>query len=414
MQEKGLEMETLTFLLTTSFYPPYHVGGACVHVKYLAEELARRGHNVHVVHSLDAYKIKRGNNLPAWPKKEFDNLHIHSLSSPAGKINPLSVYLSGSSLYNKVKFEGILKKVKPDVVHHHNISLLGYDVFRNQRNYLSLYTAHDYWLICPTSNLLKDKKIICTQKSCFACAIRSKRPPQFWRVFSPFKNKIKNIDLMIYPCNYISRRLSQEIDIKSVVIPNFVPIPPKNIVASKDKPYFLFVGMLEVHKGILKLIQLFKEVSSKIDANLIIVGNGSLRDGVKRFIEVNSLGERIIYKGFVDNEMLYSLYQGALALILPSIWPENAPLVTLEAISVGTPVIASNNGGLPEIIEKVDEKLVFKDFQDLRRILLNFSRKDLPQSFVKQKFEEYFSPNAFVERYFDAINSFQIKPNAIN
>ena len=58
-------MDSLKFLMTCSFYPPYHVGGDATHVEYLAKELAKRGHEVHVFHSLDAYKIKRGGKLPA-------------------------------------------------------------------------------------------------------------------------------------------------------------------------------------------------------------------------------------------------------------------------------------------------------------------------------------------------------------
>ena len=54
-------METLKILFPTSFYPPYHLGGDATHVKYLAEELAKKGHEVHVLYSLDAYQIKRKN-----------------------------------------------------------------------------------------------------------------------------------------------------------------------------------------------------------------------------------------------------------------------------------------------------------------------------------------------------------------
>ena len=45
--------------MTSTFYPPYHIGGDAVHVKYLAEELAKRGHEVHILHSIDAYNVKR-------------------------------------------------------------------------------------------------------------------------------------------------------------------------------------------------------------------------------------------------------------------------------------------------------------------------------------------------------------------
>jgi hypothetical protein len=43
-------MESLRFLLTSSFYPPYHIGGADIHVCYPAQELVKRGHEVHVMH----------------------------------------------------------------------------------------------------------------------------------------------------------------------------------------------------------------------------------------------------------------------------------------------------------------------------------------------------------------------------
>ena len=51
--------------MASTFYPPYHLGGDAVHVRYLAEELVRRGHEVHVVHSLDAFALKPGEGAEA-------------------------------------------------------------------------------------------------------------------------------------------------------------------------------------------------------------------------------------------------------------------------------------------------------------------------------------------------------------
>jgi glycosyltransferase involved in cell wall biosynthesis len=113
----------------------------------------------------------------------------------------------------------------------------------------------------------------------------------------------------------------------------------------------------------------------------------------------NSLNDKISFLGFVDSKKLYSLYSNALALIIPSIWPENAPLVALEALSVGTPIIVSNRGGLPEIISKVNMNLVFNNFSQLKEILLNFSKKDFSRSEIKRIFEQNFSPLAYVEHY---------------
>ena len=65
-------MESLRFVMTTSFYPPYHLGGDAVHVYYLANELAKIGHEVHVIHSIDAYNLKRSTS----PSNDFDNHEI--------------------------------------------------------------------------------------------------------------------------------------------------------------------------------------------------------------------------------------------------------------------------------------------------------------------------------------------------
>ena len=397
-------METLKILFSTSFYPPYHLGGDATHVKYLAEELAKKGHEVHVLYSLDAYQIKRKNFNVLKQEPDKKNIFVHRIESPLNGIDPLMVYVLGRSFYVQKKFVEVLRDVHPDVVHHHNISLLGYSILEKKNSYLSLYTAHDYWLICPTNNLLRNRRKICDEKQCYACAINSKRFPQLWRSFKSFKKAVKSIDLLISPSDYVRRRLLQEIEVKSFTLPNFAPNPPTNIPPSGFSNYFLFVGMLEKHKGIINLLNLFNELKYDLKARLIIAGGGSLKNYIQNYIEKNSLGEMISFLGFVDQNKLYSLYSNALALIVPSIWPENAPLVTLEALSVGTPVIVSNKGGLPEIIRKMDVHLVFDNFSQLKDILLHFSRKNFSQSEIKRVFEQNFSPQTYVKRYIETLN----------
>lgn len=398
-------METFRFLFTTSFYPPYHVGGDAVHVKYLAEELAREGHEVHVLHSLDAYRLKRKNFLFLKQEPEPENVFVHRIESPLKKLDPLMAYVFGRSFYVEKRFSEVLRSERPDVVHHHNISLLGYSILEKKDRYLSLYTAHDYWLICQTNNLLRNDRKICDSKQCYSCALSSRRFPQLWRGSGSFKRAVENIDLLISPSDYVRRRLAQEIPVKSVTLPNFAPKPPVDVSPSGFSDYFLFVGLLEKHKGILNLLNLFREFRHEIKARLVIAGGGSLSKYVRDFIKDNSLGDKILFLGFVDDEKLYSLYSGALALVIPSIWPENAPLVALEALSVGTPVIVSNRGGLPEIVGKVDMNLVFDDFSQLKEILVNFSRKDISSQEIRRISERNFSPQAFVKRYIEVLNS---------
>lgn len=400
-------METFSFLITSSFYPPYHVGGACVHTKYLAEELAKRGNEVHVMHSMDAYRLKRRGKIPV-DQEDFNNgVHVHSIESPIKTLDPLMVYTFGTSFLVQKRFSELIKEIHPNIVHHQNISLLGYNILKKRDNYLSLYTAHDYWLICPTSNLLKKNEKACFDKDCFSCVLRLKRPPQFWRSFMSFKTSIENIDLMIVPSDYVRRRLAQEINVKTVTLPNFVPLPPKNISPTSYTNYFLFVGRLEKDKGIINLLNLFEVLKNCLNSKLIIVGTGSLEIYVQDFIAKHLLRDQVLFLGFVDNKKLYSLYANALAVIMPSIWPENAPLVALEAISVGTPVISSNMGGLPEIVGKIDKKLIFNDFKELGEILQNFSRTRYPSSKIKEVFDQNFAPKKYVDNYLAILNHLQ-------
>lgn len=77
----------------------------------------------------------------------------------------------------------------------------------------------------------------------------------------------------------------------------------------------------------------------------------------------------------------------------------------MEALSVGTPVIASNRGGLPEIIKKVDRKLIFDDWATLKNLISNFSKRDFSPVRIRTVYEKYFSPEAYFKRYFQAMQN---------
>lgn len=389
--------------MTSTFYPPYHLGGDATHVKYLAEELVKIGHEVHVFYSKDAYMIKR-RNLPKITESQgvFTNQFESRLN-----FSPYFVYLFGNSPEIIRKFNLLVKEIRPDVVHHHNISLLGYRIFSSSSSCLNLYTAHDYWLICSQNNFFINGTRECTGPSCITCALRRKRLPQLWRYTRGFKKALNKIDLVIAPSNYIQERLTEQINNKSVVISNFVPYPPKNISQASYSNYYLFVGLLEKHKGIINLIKIFCKSHNKIGAKLLIVGNGSLKTYIQHYIRQYSLDNFILFIGSVSTDKLYSLYKGACALIVPSIWPETSSLVVMEALSVGTPAIVSNMGALPEIMRKVDNSLIFTNFDELENILINFPKNNIDKNKVTSIYGENFSPKVYLDRYIKSIEALQ-------
>ncbi|MGD0645043.1 MAG: glycosyltransferase [Candidatus Bathyarchaeia archaeon] len=390
-------METLRFVFTTTFYPPYHLGGDAVHVKYLAEELAKNGHEVHVFHSLDAFKLKKR----VFPEeKEQSGVQRHPLRTPFG-VSSYSAYLFGNSSLVTRRFKSLIDKVKPDIVHHHNISLLGYDILKKQREYVNIYTCHDNWLVCQQNILLKNGKTPCQSRACFSCSIRCRRPPQIWRHRKAFDNAIKELDLMIAPSSFVSDRISEKIRLKTVIIPNFVPKPPSEIGQSGFSNYFLYAGALEKHKGVIDLVNVFKDLET--DAKLLIAGSGSLRPKIEKFTKMNNLAGKIVLLGWVDSNPMYQLLKNANALLIPSVCPENCPMIVLEALSVGTPAVGSNIGGLPEILNKVSTNLLFNNLCELKNILSGFSKYDYSSSKIRNIYERYFSPKAYIAKYFEAI-----------
>ncbi len=395
--------------MTSSYYPPYHFGGDAVHVKYLSEELVKLGHEVHVMFSIDGFRYKKPDfNGFLENKEESNGVILYPLQSPLGKSDLYFTNLTGRSSYVKNRFSEILKEIKPDVVHHHNIFFLGYNILKKHGNYKNLYTAHDYWLICQRFDLMKYGQNKCEHKNCFYCTLFSKRFPQIWRNGKSFMEALGDIDTIIAPSNFMKDKLSKSLPIKANVvnIPNFVPGLPADIKDSNYSNYFLYVGVLERHKGICNLVKIFKEISMEIDAKLIIVGTGSLKKKIEEYVTKNKLENKVFVLGWVSNDMLWSLYKDALALVMPSIWHENNPIAALEAISAGLPVIGTNMGGLGEIIEKIDRNLIIKE-NGLKGVITDF-KKPYFKNKIKQVYDQFYSFEGFLRNYMKLIGDIQI------
>src|SRR3989338_8401070 len=188
----------MKILLTTSFYPPFHIGGDAVHVQYLAEALVKEGNEVHVLHSMDAYRLKKKDKK----ERKESKVIVHTLQSSLGKLEPILNYMFGTQKYTLHYFKQLVEKEQFDVVHHHNISLLGYNILKKVGSYVNLYTAHDYWLICHCYDLMKGDKI-CDKKTCFSCTLAQRKPYLFYRHFKKFRDALNDIDTIIAPSNFM-------------------------------------------------------------------------------------------------------------------------------------------------------------------------------------------------------------------
>ncbi|OIO63754.1 hypothetical protein AUJ69_00525 [Candidatus Woesearchaeota archaeon CG1_02_47_18] len=388
----------MKILMTTSFYPPFHIGGDATNVKLLAEALSK-GHEVHVLHSMDAYNLKKKERRKVEDSEGI--LTVHTMHSPLGRLEPIMNYCIGSRSYTLNFFRRLVEQEGFDVVHHHNISLLGYGLLRKTGNYKNIYTAHDYWLICPKYDLFVNKGI-CTKRACIGnclpCCAAHKKPYQLFRHTSAFNRAIKDIDTIIAPSDFMKARLSRQLKKRIETLHYFVPEPAVQERVDGEE-YFIYAGVLEHHKGLMNLVKVFSRLPH---LRLFIAGSGSLYSRIKKTKTRN-----VFLLGWRNHDDLFRLLANAQALVVPSIWAENMPMVAIEALSLGTPVIGSDKGGIPEIVSKIDKQLIFKshDLEGLANILRSFKRKDYPRSKLREIHQEYFSPKNYLRGYEKIITS---------
>ena len=383
-------MESRRIVMTSTFYPPYHLGGDAVHVKYLAEELVRRGHEVHVLHSMDAYDLKSKKR----PKPVKSDVNVHPISTSMGSASAAVTYLTGANRKAERTLRHLVSEVRPDWVHHHNISLLGHEVL-DIGKMPRLYTAHDHWLICPRNDLMYRGKERCARHDCTACSISSGRPPQVWRN-GTFSQNIGGIDRIISPSRYMSGILQDRMNVPSTVMPNFVPRPK----ADRGKAtHFLFAGVLEPHKGLDLLLRAYEASGAEVE--LHVAGSGSLEGMVDEY--ALRTGGKVRRLGFLQRDRMMEELSTALCLVAPSNCAENSPLSCIEALSVGTPLLVSSRGGLPELVSGPCGLVADLTVESLASALRMFEEetamRDAMATNAKRRYEEAHTPEAYIAQY---------------
>ncbi len=337
----------MRFCMVTTFYPPYNFGGDGIFVHQLSNELAKRGHHVEVVHCRDAYQFLSGGS-PSIPYQDHPNVTVHGLKSRAGFLSPLVTQQTGWPALKSSQLNAILEKPF-DVIHFHNISLVGGPKVLEYGRAVKLYTLHEYWLVCPTHMLFKFGQEVCTEQSCFACTIAHRRPPQMWRYTRMIEEAVNHVDLFIAPSEFTMQK-HREMGLQKPIaeLPYFTSRwshdQPNEAYVPREVPYFLFVGRLEKIKGLQTLIPVFRRYRN---AQLWIAGTGEYE---KALCAMAADSPNIKFLGRQSGEQLRLLYEQAVATIVPSIWYEVFGIVILESFTQKTPVIVSNRGGMSKVV----------------------------------------------------------------
>lgn len=139
----------------------------------------------------------------------------------------------------------------------------------------------------------------------------------------------------------------------------------------EEKKYILMVSRLVRHKGVHYLIEAYKNLDPKLQANykLVIVGGSVFTDDYVKFLKEKAKGnENIIFTGSQSGKILETLFKGAYLFVLPS-EDEGLSVAILEAMNYGIPVLASDISGNMELVENYGFYFKNKDANDLTRKL---------------------------------------------
>lgn len=331
--------------MVTTFFGAHSFGGDAAYVERLSGALARRGHEVHVAHCVDAFESVRGSH-PLRPFEPPPGVTVHPLKSRAGILSPIATQVTGRPHFKAEALSTLLDDPKTDVVHFHNISLVGGPgVLEMGRHAVRIMTAHEHWLICPMHLLWKFDRKRCDKAECVKCMIAGKRPPQTWRSTGLIDRSLRQLDALVFPSRHaLEEHRARGIGAPLVHLPYFLPDEWSGGIEDEEptkaeRPYVAAAGRLVRMKGFQRLIPLMRYLP---EVDLRIAGTGPYES------KLRSLAKglpNVHFDGLLGREGLARLFHGARAVVVPSLFPETFGYVVLEAFSVRTPVIVDIEGG---------------------------------------------------------------------
>jgi glycosyltransferase involved in cell wall biosynthesis len=396
----------MRFCMVTTFYPPFSFGGDAIGVQRLSRALARRGHQITVVHDVDAYAALHEGPLPD-PPEDDDGVRVIRLRSGLGTLGPLLVHQLGTRVLGRRRLRRLLSSGQFDVVNFHNPSLIGGPgILTWPRDAITVYTAHEHWLVCPTHVLWRSRRERCDRRHCIRCTLAYRRPPQLWRYTDLLPRALERIDVVIALSEF-SRDKHREFGLQRemVVLPTFLPardaVPLLSGNRPHGRPYFLSAGRLELIKGLDDVIPVFRDLPG---VDLVIAGEGDHGEQLRR---VAAGSENVHFLGRLDPEALRDWFCHAVATLVPSVCYEAFANVVVESFREGTPIVARAVGPLPETVTTSGAGLLFSSPEELKsilaRLLRNPAQREQLAAKARAAFQARWAEDVVIPRYLDLI-----------
>ncbi len=319
-------------------YSPLGLGGAEVSTLSLAEELQKRGHAVYIA-STEGYP-----RITTLRFSKYRKIPLYSIHN----------------LYLKNFLTMTIRKKKIDIVHAQDrLTSVPAILAAEMCNIPCVVHFRDYWFACPKSSCLRKDF-----KECTACKIIdiTKCSNTWYRIpwdvrKSLYLRKCRKIlnraDAKIAVSTAVKQKLKElRIHDNIKVIHNGRHAPPRLKQSKKDgtEINIVFFGSFFETKGIRNIIQVMKNiVETNSNVRFTMVGDGPLYNEVQQFIRHYNLNQ-FSTLGKLRHEEVWEVYQSADIVVLPSIWAEPFSGVILETMFSGKPIVASNKGGMLDVI----------------------------------------------------------------
>lgn len=408
-------------LFTVHQFFPEFTAGTEVLTLSVAKELLRRGHDVRVYTGNPAGEDLREDER--FDEYEFEGIHVyrfHHAYVPMGGQSSL-IEVGYDNRLAAIRFEKILQNFEPDLVHFFHLDRLGTRLIEKTdlAGIPAFMTLTDFWLVCPTGQLLLPDGKLCNGPSHYAgnCVKHLAQSTQRgmsgiaakWMPLGvvnflarltlsgflpayPNHAKVKAVGARlgtnISRLNRLKRIFVSTGMMRDVLIMNGAD--PRLIVESAfgvdapesdsnplpripRQPFRIgYIGTLASHKGCHVLIEAFKALPRKRAVLRIYGSPDDFPDYSNELKSLSAGHDDIEFCGTFPNSIISQVLADLDVLVVPSIWHENTPLVIYSSQSARCPVVASDLRGISSVISGEENGLLFEpgNAAALRRQLL--------------------------------------------
>jgi glycosyltransferase involved in cell wall biosynthesis len=308
-----------------------------------------------------------------------------------------------------------IEAFRPDVAHLHNVyhqlspSILS---ALHRADVPVVLTLHDYKLVCPTYQLL-DQGEVCTAcvggkfwhapaKRCRDGSLLASATMAVDLSVHTLLRSYRHVDAFICPSRFLAGQMQRGhvYPDRMHVIRHFIDldgVEPKAVPGGNA----VIAGRIAAEKGIDVAIRAIAHLPDP--AHLDIAGDGPARAELETLAATHAPG-RVTFHGRLPKDQLFDLLRASSVAVVPSTWYENQPMAVLEGLAIGLPVIGSDLGGVPELIDAGEDGLLVPPGDDkalataIGELLSDPARAFTMGQNGRRKIEVDFPPSLHLER----------------